>query len=74
MKASPAQLKYLRNAAAVCDAGTGRGSCFRIHGPGPVGTGKACERRKWISKSFGFVLYITDLGRQVLAEGEADHE
>jgi len=68
---TPAQLKYLRNAQLVCDAGTG-GNGFMLQGPGRRLTGCICYERGWIKYGFGVSVYwiITPAGRAVLAQAQ----
>ena len=68
-KPTPAQLKYLRNAQLVCDAGTGKGNRFNIDGPGHWDTGGECYRLKWIIEGqYEKTYFITPAGRAVLDE------
>ena len=78
-----AQIRYLQNARAVMDAGTGTGNYFHANGPGSFRTAIVCSDRDWIEQrsTRGFVLmdiwelcFLTPDGRAVLEEWEAEHD
>ncbi len=70
MKPTRPQLKYLENARAVCDAGTGKDNFFLIEGPGPTSVGRFCENWDWIGYAYNRFFFITPAGRAVLEEAK----
>ena len=70
MKATPAQLRYLRKAKERCEASGSRG-VFLAHEFARLDTASVCARSGWISEgAFYETRTITPLGLSVLAEHE----
>ena len=67
-----AQARYLRNAVAVMDAGTGKGNVFDLEGPLDLDAGSGCIAAHWVQfrghDAGGYE--VTAAGRAALARAE----